>query len=178
MLFRLLLLFTVVPLVELWLLFGIAKRTSIWFTIALVLVTGFVGAALARWQGWRTVTRIQDELRQGHLPAGALVDGVLILVAGVLLITPGVLTDSLGFLLLIPPCRTLVKAYLARRFQYRIQTYRDGFRAQAWSDSARSPFDDGPFESDQIIDSHVIDAEPPDDVESSDESGSRGSREP
>src|SRR3972149_4678710 len=109
MLFYLFLLFTLVPLVELALLIWIGGQTSIGFTIALVLTTGIVGAALARWQGWRTRARIQDELHAGRMPADALVDGLLILVAGLLLVTPGVLTDAVGFSLLIPPLRTLVK---------------------------------------------------------------------
>jgi UPF0716 protein FxsA len=121
MLFYLFLLFTLVPLVELWLLVRIAHETSLLFTIALVLTTGIVGAALARWQGFRTLGRIQDELAAGRMPADAMIDGVLILIAGLLLVTPGVLTDSVGFVLLIPPLRSLLKrgvvAWIRRNFR-------------------------------------------------------------
>ena len=151
MLLYLFLLFTLVPLVELWLLFRIAQETSFLFTLALVLTTGIVGASLARWQGWRTMARIQGELNANRMPADAMVDGLLILVAGLLLVTPGVMTDAVGFALLVPPLRTLVKraakAWFRRNF--RVETV-----------DFRTTFDAGPngerADGDRIIDARVI----------------------
>jgi UPF0716 protein FxsA len=115
------LLFTVVPLVELALLIWIGGQTVWWLPIAMVLFTGIAGAALARWQGLRALRRIQDDLRAGRMPAAAVVDGVLILVAGILLVTPGVLTDVLGIALLIPLARHALQqvalAWLRRRMK-------------------------------------------------------------
>ncbi len=105
---QLLLLFTIVPLVELWLLVRLSGVFGFWTTIALVLGTGMAGAALARWQGFQVIQRVQAEMRQGMLPAQAMGDGALIFGAGLLLITPGILTDALGLALLIPPLRRLV----------------------------------------------------------------------
>lgn len=156
MLYRLLLLMTVVPILELWLLFEIAQRTSGWFTFGLVLVTGLVGASLARWQGWRAMQRIQRELSQGQMPGGALLDGLLIFTAGVVLVTPGVITDAIGFLLLIPPTRSLVKRYLTRRFQSHFQVNAHGFQETWKNESATTQG------GDRIVDSYVIEAEPPD----------------
>jgi UPF0716 protein FxsA len=112
---RLILLFTVVPLAELALLIWIGSLTSVSGTIVIVLVTGFVGAALAKHQGLRTWQRLQVELQSGKPPADALLDGVMILIAGALMITPGVLTDAVGFALLLPPVRGLLKARLRSR---------------------------------------------------------------
>ena len=112
---RLILLFTVVPLAELALLIWIGSLTSVSGTIAIVLVTGFGGAALAKHQGWQTWRRLQDGMRSGEPPADALLDGVMILIAGALMITPGVLTDAVGFALLLPPVRGLLKARLRSR---------------------------------------------------------------
>jgi UPF0716 protein FxsA len=112
---RLILLFTLVPLAELALLIWIGSHTSVSGTIAIVLVTGFVGAALAKHQGLRTWQRLQDETRSGKPPADALLDGVMILIAGALMITPGVLTDAIGFALLLPPVRGLLKTRLRNR---------------------------------------------------------------
>ena len=103
------LLFTVVPLVELALLIWIGGQTVWWLPIAMVVLTGIAGAVLARWQGLRALQRIQDDLQAGRMPADAVVDGVLILVAGILLVTPGVITDIVGVALLIPPLRSLMK---------------------------------------------------------------------
>ena len=97
-------------------------------TVALVIGAGVLGAWLIRWQGWRTWRRIQEELARGAMPADAVQDGLLILVAGVLLITPGVLTDAVGVLLLVPPVRRLVKSRLIRRFKasFAVHTVHDG----------------------------------------------------
>ncbi len=113
MFFRLLLLFTVVPLAELWLLIRIGSRTSATFTIGLVLVTGIVGASLARRQGLQTWQRLQQELAAGKVPSDTLQDGLMILIAGAVLITPGIITDLLGFALLVPPFRALMKRGVA-----------------------------------------------------------------
>ena len=93
----LLLLLTIVPIVELIILFRIADRFQWGPTIALVLLTGILGAWLARREGLKTVSRIQSDLGRGVPPTGAMVDGLLILIAGAVLITPGILTDVLGF---------------------------------------------------------------------------------
>jgi UPF0716 protein FxsA len=117
MLLRLLLLFTLVPLIELSLLMKISDRIHLGPTIALVIVTGVIGTALARHEGLRTFNHIRVDLNAGRLPADRLVDALLILVAGVLLVTPGILTDGVGFLLLLPPFRSLIRQYLKKRFQ-------------------------------------------------------------
>ena len=152
MLLRLLLLFTLVPLVELVLLLILADNTSWQFTVALVLVTGVVGAALARHEGLRCLRRVQQKLAAGELPGDALLDGLMILLAGALLITPGVLTDLVGFALLLPAFRRVVKGRLARRLRARIRV---SFSANGWPEP-----DDQPTVPDRIIDTRVIDAPP------------------
>ena len=121
MLFRLLLLFTLVPLFELMLLIEIGKRINAGPTIGLVIVTGIVGAALARQQGLRTFARINHDLAAGHLPGDSLIDALLIFVAGALLVTPGVMTDGVGFLLLLPPVRAVLRNHLKKRFQAKFE---------------------------------------------------------
>ncbi|MEM6328982.1 MAG: FxsA family protein [Planctomycetota bacterium] len=116
MLAYLLLLFTAVPLAEFVLLSWLSDRVGLLATIGLVLVTGAVGATLARQQGLQTLLRIRQETAAGRLPGDALVDGALILLAGAVLITPGMLTDAVGFGLLAPPVRAAAKKWLAGRF--------------------------------------------------------------
>jgi len=113
---RLLLLFIVVPLVELILLIQLGGLIGLWPTIGLVVVTGAAGASLARWQGLSVLRQIQLEMTAGKLPAGSLVDGVIILIAAALLVTPGLLTDIIGFLCLVPGFRQVMKRMLKRRF--------------------------------------------------------------
>ncbi len=114
---RLLLLFVVLPAVELALLIELGNRFGTLHTLALIVITGVVGASLARGQGLAVVRQIQNEVDEGRLPAHSLVDGVIILLAAALLVTPGVLTDAFGFLCLVPSFRGLVKRVLWRRLE-------------------------------------------------------------
>lgn len=121
---HLLLLFIVVPAVELALLIEVGNRVGTLSTLGLIVVTGALGAALANRQGVHTLRSIQGDLARGELPANAMIDGVIILVAGALLVTPGLLTDAVGFLCLIPAARNAVKKYLRRRFERAVQEQR------------------------------------------------------
>ena len=123
MFIRLLLLFTVVPMVELGLLIQLHSVIGLAPTIAIVLLTGFAGAAIARWQGLATLRRVQAEMADGRVPTGPLVDGLLILVAGAVLLTPGLITDAVGFLLLVPPTRAAVRRGLVQAFRRRMTAH-------------------------------------------------------
>ena len=120
MLGRLFLLFTLVPLVEIYLLVQLGGLMGVWPTLALVFVTGFLGASLARREGRRALARYQEALAKGQLPEEGIVSGLLILVGGVLLIAPGVLTDLTGLALMIPPVRRSVAKRINARLQKRI----------------------------------------------------------
>ncbi len=117
---RLLLAFIIIPLVDLVILVHVGGYLGFGATIAIVVVTGFAGAALAKRQGLRTLNRINAELTAGKMPTSELADGVLILLAGAVLITPGFLTDAFGLLLLVPAFRKLLKGALGRYFRSRI----------------------------------------------------------
>ena len=109
MFLRLALLFTIVPLVELYLLIEVGRIIGVQATIAIVVLTGLLGAWLARVQGLRVLGQVQASLKAGQLPTDAIVDGLLILIAAAVLLTPGLITDSVGFLLLIPAGRKMVR---------------------------------------------------------------------
>ncbi|HMQ54138.1 MAG TPA: FxsA family protein [Anaerolineae bacterium] len=122
MLARLLLLFIVVPAVELFLLIEIGQWIGTLPTIGLIFATGALGAFLAKRQGLQVLTRLQTELQTGRSPADSIFDGVLVLLAGALLLTPGILTDILGFLCLIPATRRLIKQALWSRIEGKIRS--------------------------------------------------------
>ena len=122
MLARLILLFTVIPIVELIVLIEIGSRLGTVVTLLLLLGTALLGAALARHEGLKTLRRVQTKLADGIMPDEELLDGVLILIAGVMLLTPGVLTDVLGVFLLIPGSRRVIKRWLRHFFRQRLQT--------------------------------------------------------
>ena len=108
------LLFVGVPAIELWLLIEIGGRIGGAETILLILVTGVVGASLARAQGLAVLERIRAETAAGRLPDRSLAEAALILAAGLLLITPGVITDAVGLLCLVPFTRRLCVLLLGK----------------------------------------------------------------
>jgi len=120
---RLLLLFILVPAVELALLIEVGRVIGTPGTLGIIVLTGAVGASLARRQGLRVLRDLQAESAAGRLPADSLMDGAIILLAGALLITPGILTDVFGFLCLVPATRALGKRAVRRRFE---QAVREG----------------------------------------------------
>jgi UPF0716 protein FxsA len=122
MFLRLLLLFTLVPLVELFLLVKLGTVIGIAPTVLIVICTGVLGAWLARWQGLGVLRRISDDLAAGRLPGDALIDGLLIFIAGAVLLTPGLITDALGFFLLVPPGRAVVRRSVAAWLKQRTVT--------------------------------------------------------
>lgn len=121
MLFRLFLLFAMVPLVELALLVRLGSHIGLPTTIGLVLATGATGALLARNQGIQAWQRLQGELAAGRFPGEEIFDGVLVLGGGLLLLTPGLITDLIGFAALIPGTRALIKSQVKRRVRPRQQ---------------------------------------------------------
>lgn len=120
MFIRLLLLFTIVPLIELYVIMKVGSRIGALPTIALLILTGFAGAWLARSQGFALLHRIQSELAAGRLPTSHLLDGAIVLAGGILLLTPGFCTDILGLILLVPFSRSIIKHSLKLWLQRRI----------------------------------------------------------
>ncbi|MBF4256211.1 membrane protein FxsA [Vibrio anguillarum] len=111
----LLLAFIFVPIIEIGLFIQVGSLLGMWPTIALVLITAFVGASLVRSQGIQTLLSVQHRLQQGELPAQQIVEGVILVVAGVLLLVPGFLTDALGMVALLPAPRALLANYLMNK---------------------------------------------------------------
>jgi len=137
----LILLFVLLPVVELWLLIRVGTVLGPANTIALVIGTGILGASLARSQGLAVLQRMQTEMRAGQPPAATVMEGVAILLAGIVLLTPGLITDVLGFLLLIPPTRKLLLAGITKRLQ---QSMQSGGGPHVFMGGARGPRPGGP----------------------------------
>jgi len=112
MLMKLILLFTLTPVVELAILFKLNSYIGFGYTLGLVLLTGIVGAYMAKSQGKMILTRIKWEMQEGRMPGEELLNGLCVLVGGVMLLTPGILTDTFGFILVFPVTRQMVKLYL------------------------------------------------------------------
>lgn len=129
---RLFLLFTVVPLVELYLLIAVGRVLGPIATIGLVLLTGAVGAWFARLEGARVIRRWQEAMSRQQMPKDGVIDGLLIFVGGLMLITPGILTDIAGLSMVMPPTRRLIATVVRTWFERqiaagRVQVYSPGY---------------------------------------------------
>ncbi|OEH84467.1 membrane protein FxsA [Desulfuribacillus stibiiarsenatis] len=110
------LLFILVPALEIYVIIKVGQIFGAWTTLGFIIFTGFLGAYLAKSQGRQTLLLAQLDLQQGRIPGEAILDGLAILVGGLLLLTPGFVTDVVGFLLLIPTSRGILKLWMRTWF--------------------------------------------------------------
>ncbi|WP_026701407.1 FxsA family protein [Salibacterium aidingense] len=115
------LLLIVVPALEIGVLILSGNIIGVWPTILLIILTGLLGAWLARKEGLETIRTAQLQMQNGEVPGSLVLDGLCILVGGAVLLTPGFITDLIGFFLLIPYTRGIVKAMLQKLFKNLIQ---------------------------------------------------------
>ena len=111
-----LILFITIPLVEIILLIWVSTRTHWSSTLMLVILTGAWGAYLAKSQGYSILVRIQAETAAGRVPTAELIDGLLVLIGGIVLLTPGLLTDLVGFSLMVPGFRAIIRERVKKKF--------------------------------------------------------------
>lgn len=156
----LLLLFIFVPIIEIGLFIQVGGFLGLWPTIALVLITAFVGASLVRSQGIQTLMSVQGRLQQGEMPAQQILEGVMLAVAGVLLLTPGFMTDALGMLVLLPAPRAMIAKKMMEKMV--VTNMSGGFQAGGQGGFGQSPFGQDPFNrdpSDQSKDGNTFEGE-------------------
>ncbi|MDH5373914.1 MAG: FxsA family protein [Acidimicrobiia bacterium] len=115
----LILVFIVVPVLEFFLLVEVEGRIGLGATLAAILLTAIVGASLLRRQGLATMAAIRRQTASGNFPGRDLAHGGILLFAGGLLLTPGFATDTIGFALLVPAIREVVRLRLAQYFRER-----------------------------------------------------------
>ncbi|GAA6171599.1 membrane protein FxsA [Colwellia sp. KU-HH00111] len=121
-------LFIIVPIIEITVLMQVGELIGAWPTVAIVVISAWLGAKYVRQQGLATLQSVQAKMAQGEMPSSEIVTGLMLLVAGVLLVTPGFVTDIFGLSLLVPSIRQA----LARSVQAHIHTSQGaGFGANA-----------------------------------------------
>lgn len=116
----LILLFILVPIVELAVIIQIGQLIGVWWTIALLIADSILGSLLMRHQGRSAWRRFQVTIAEGRVPARETIDGALVIFGGALLLTPGFVTDIFGLLFLLPPTRAAIRGLLVRRAAGRI----------------------------------------------------------
>jgi UPF0716 protein FxsA len=130
----LVLVFIVLPIVELTVLVRVAGEIGVFETIALLVLVGVFGWWLCKLQGLTVLRRMQEATARGEVPSRELADGGLIALGGLLLLLPGFVSDLLGILLLLPPTRAVVRALLGRTVAKRAKVVRAGFPGRTFVD--------------------------------------------
>ncbi|TYK65836.1 FxsA family protein [Colwellia echini] len=110
-------LFIIIPIIEITVIIHVGELIGVWPTVAIVILSAWLGAKFVRQQGIATLQSVQTKMAQGEMPSGEIVTGLMLLVSGVLLVTPGFVTDILGLSLLIPS----VRAGIAKQVQKHIK---------------------------------------------------------
>jgi UPF0716 protein FxsA len=122
MFFKLFVLFTIIPIAELYLLIKIGGMIGALNTVLIILFTAVIGAYLAKTQGFIVIRRIDQALNEGRIPGRELLDGLFVLLGGFTLLTPGFLTDLIGLTMLFPVTRILYIKLAVRIIQNKIET--------------------------------------------------------
>src|SRR5919108_3667331 len=115
----LLLLFIVVPIVELYVIIQVGEAIGVLPTIALLLADSVLGSVLMRSQGRTAWRRFNAALAERRIPHREVLDGALVIFGGAFLVTPGFVTDVVGLLLLFPPTRAVVRRMVVGVFSRR-----------------------------------------------------------
>lgn len=122
MAFRLFIIFTVVPIIELYLIIEIGGEIGALNTIIIIIATALLGSYLAKREGFIVLRKIQSALNEGRMPGKELIDGLLILIGGFTLLTPGFLTDLLGLSLLFPVTRAIYTNIAGKIIRHKVET--------------------------------------------------------
>lgn len=132
--FKLFLLFAILPIVEIAILINVGEQIGGWYTVAIVILTAFAGARLVKQQGLSTLMQAQQKMQVGTMPGQEMAEGLLLVIAGVLLVTPGFITDGLGFLLSLPMTRPLIAKALLTQLTIKAvnPSFQSNFTQQAY----------------------------------------------
>lgn len=122
----------VTPIVELWIILKVGAAIGAGYTVLLILLTAIIGAMLLRYQGFSTLFKARQKMEEGKIPAKEMVEGLMLAFAGALMLTPGFVTDTIGFLLLMPPVRSL----LIEHFQSNIVFAASGGQYRSYQSNA------------------------------------------
>ncbi len=148
---KLLLLFVLVPFVELYLLLRIAEWTSPLTTFGIIITTGVCGAYFAKQQGRSVLSAINRDLDSGRTPTDSMVAGLCVLAGGIMLLTPGVLTDLFGFALVLPWSRRYLAAALKRKLSSMVNVGKINYYTTGQYDNRSSDARDDVADDDIVI---------------------------
>ncbi len=108
------LLYSLLPLAEIFLLIYLGDRIGNYFTLALAASTGLIGMLFALRGFQKNLQLLKARIKGGEFPIEEFITLTGIFAAAVLLLTPGFITDFLGFLLFVPVIRSSLGRFIIR----------------------------------------------------------------
>jgi len=124
-----------IPVVEIYTFVEVGDEIGALNTVLLTILTAIAGMALLRYQGLSVLMQAQERINAGQSPVNEILNGVLLALAGLFLLIPGFVTDTVGFLLFMPPLRNFLAARMSTlgRFSAHGHNYHGGGRYQGQS---------------------------------------------
>ncbi len=110
-----LIIFVVIPLIEISVFMSVGEYIGMGKTLLFAFLTAIIGGMIIKYQGLHTISAMRESSEHGRMPVNEIFDGFCLIAAGATLITPGFVTDTIGFLLLVPPVRTLIRDAIKKR---------------------------------------------------------------
>lgn len=118
-----LIIFILIPFLEIAAFIHIGGAIGLWPTLLIALFTAVLGGTIIKYQGFMTMQSVRQSLAEGKTPFAEIFDGFCLVAAGALLITPGFVTDTIGFLLLVPAFRGIIRKNLGKHIQTHGQSF-------------------------------------------------------
>ncbi|MGZ9583230.1 FxsA family protein [Paenibacillus marinisediminis] len=109
-----LLVLVLVPAIEVTGFMMVSDWVGIWNTLLLILLTGVIGAIIARHEFKQVWQSANSQMQAGQIPGRTMIDGLCIMIGGIMLLTPGFFSDVIGFTLVFPLTRPIYRHYLLK----------------------------------------------------------------
>lgn len=126
MLAYLIILFLLLPFIDLYLLIELTNHIGFPATIGLILVTGVVGAFVVKREGRTVLGKLQRSVSAQEVSRN-LLEGILLAFGGLMLLSPGLITDLIGFMMVIRPTRERIMLKIASKLKekgnFEVRTY-------------------------------------------------------
>lgn len=98
-----------VPIIEFYGFIYVGEHLGVGKTIFLTLATSVIGGLMMQFEGKKIMADAKAQMQDRQIPGRTMVDGICIFGGGILLIIPGFVTDLIGFIMVFPLTRPLVR---------------------------------------------------------------------
>ena len=115
--FLFIIIFTSVPLIEIYLFIIMGEYIGSLKTILLIVLTAIIGGFLIKREGVKTLNNLKfSKISEPKDFIKVIGDGLFILISGILLLTPGFATDLIGFILFLKCIRGFIIKIALKKF--------------------------------------------------------------